>query len=176
MTREAGAGDRGPEGEGDGEGEVRDEIQDEADGDSDDGDGDPLPAGGGAAHHGFTVDPARAGERIDALIAATVPALSRAAVQRLIDGARVRLNGAAIAKPGQRCGALKARLLAMPIETPIASIEKRSSRFPFTFARSRDQMASSIAIHAAKLSQNSVRHSGETAKAKPGCMCPRARA
>src|SRR5215471_21269405 len=46
-----------------------------------DDDGDDLPVSPGAAHHRFTVDPERAGERIDALIAAIVPALSRASVQ-----------------------------------------------------------------------------------------------
>src|SRR5579872_7193830 len=59
-----------------------------------DGDDADLPVPPGAAHHRFTVEPERAGERIDALIAAVVPALSRASVQRLIDGAQVRLNGA----------------------------------------------------------------------------------
>src|SRR5262249_36853260 len=75
-----------------------DEEPDEGDGD----DGDALPVPRGAAHHAFTVAPERAGERIDALIAAIIPALSRASVQRLIDGAQVRLNGAVVGKPGQR--------------------------------------------------------------------------
>src|SRR4029077_16287001 len=62
----------------DGEGDDADD--DAADG----GDHEDVPIAG-AAEHRFTVDPARAGERIDALIADLVPALSRAAVQRLID-------------------------------------------------------------------------------------------
>src|SRR5262245_20239002 len=72
-----------------------------------------------AAHHRITVDPERAGERIDALIAAIVPALSRASVQRLIDGAQVRLNGAAVAKPGQRVRAGDAIEVDVPPAEPI---------------------------------------------------------
>jgi 23S rRNA pseudouridine1911/1915/1917 synthase len=89
----------------------------DGDGEGDD-DGDDLPAPA-AAHHEFTVEPERAGERIDALIAATVPALSRASVQRLIDGARVRLNGAAVAKPGQRVRAGDAVEVDVPPAEPI---------------------------------------------------------
>jgi hypothetical protein len=59
--------------------------------------------------------------------------------------------------------------LATPIETPMASMLNRSSRRPFTFARSRDQMASSIRIHAEKLSQNSARQACVAAKAEPAC-------
>jgi 23S rRNA pseudouridine1911/1915/1917 synthase len=84
-----------------------------------DDDGDDLPVPPAAAHHGFTVDPDRAGERIDALIAATVPALSRASVQRLIDGAQVRLNGAVVAKPGQRVRAGDAVEVDVPPAEPI---------------------------------------------------------
>ncbi len=71
------------------------------------------------AHHGFTVDPERAGERIDALIAAVVPALSRAQVQRLIDGAQVRINGAAVAKPGHRVRAGDAVEVDVPPAEPL---------------------------------------------------------
>jgi 23S rRNA pseudouridine1911/1915/1917 synthase len=84
-----------------------------------DDDGDDLPVPPGAAHHGFTVEPERAGERIDALIAAIVPALSRAQVQRLIDGAQVRLNGAAVAKPGQRVRTGDAVEVDVPPAEPI---------------------------------------------------------
>jgi len=88
----------------------------ERDGDDDGDDGpDPPPA----AHHRFTVAPERAGERIDAWIAGTVPALSRAAVQRLIDGAHVRLNGAAVAKPGQRLHAGDTVEVDVPPAEPI---------------------------------------------------------
>jgi 23S rRNA pseudouridine1911/1915/1917 synthase len=72
-----------------------------------------------AGRHGFTVDPERAGERIDALIAAIVPALSRAQVQRLIDGTRVRINGAAVAKPGHRVRAGDAVEVDVPPAEPI---------------------------------------------------------
>jgi 23S rRNA pseudouridine1911/1915/1917 synthase len=87
-------------------------------GDGDDGDGD-LPDTPVAAHHRFTVDPERAGERIDALIAAIVPALSRAQAQRLIDGAQVRIHGAAVAKPGHRVRAGDAVEVDVPPAEPI---------------------------------------------------------
>ena len=90
------------------------------DSDSDDGgDDEDAPAAGAAAEHRFTVDPARTGERIDALIADLVPALSRAAVQRLIDGGQVRLNDAAVAKSGQRVRAGDAIAVAVPAPEPI---------------------------------------------------------
>jgi 23S rRNA pseudouridine1911/1915/1917 synthase len=101
VTRAAGAGKRG--------------VVDEDDG------GDPGDDDGGAlaAHHEFTVDLERAGERIDALIAAIVPALSRAQVQRLIEGARVRIHGAAVAKPGQRVRAGDAVEVDVPPPEPL---------------------------------------------------------
>jgi 23S rRNA pseudouridine1911/1915/1917 synthase len=91
---------------------------DPTEGEGDD-DGDDLPGPPAAAHHGFTVAPERAGERIDALIAAIVPALSRAQVQRLIDAAQVRLNGAAVAKPGHRVRAGDAVDVDVPPAEPI---------------------------------------------------------
>ena len=81
--------------------------------------GDDEPAGPAAATHRFEVEPAGAGERIDALIAATVAGLSRAAVQRLIDDARVELNGAAVAKPGQRVRTGDAVTVVVPPAEPV---------------------------------------------------------
>jgi 23S rRNA pseudouridine1911/1915/1917 synthase len=78
-----------------------------------------APVAGAAAEHRFTVEAARAGERIDALIADLVPALSRAAVQRLIDDARVRLNEAVVAKAGQRVRGGDAVVVAVPAPEPI---------------------------------------------------------
>ncbi|HEU4730052.1 MAG TPA: RluA family pseudouridine synthase [Kofleriaceae bacterium] len=72
-----------------------------------------------ATEHRFTVEPARAGERIDALIAAAIPALSRAAVQRLIEDARVQLDAAVVGKPGQRVRAGQAVALSIPPPEPI---------------------------------------------------------
>ena len=92
------------------------EPDEPTDGDDDGDDLRPLPV---ATHHRFTVEPDRAGERIDALIAAIVPALSRASVQRLIDGAQVRLNGAAVAKPGQRVRGGDAVEVDVPPPEPI---------------------------------------------------------
>ncbi|HET7500759.1 MAG TPA: RluA family pseudouridine synthase [Kofleriaceae bacterium] len=75
-----------------------------------------------ATEHRFAVEPAHAGERIDALIAAVVPALSRAAVQRLIEDARVQLDGAAVAKPGQRVRAGQTVAVAIPAPEPVEII------------------------------------------------------
>jgi len=74
---------------------------------------------GAAAEYRFTVEPDRAGERIDALIASLAPELSRAAVQRLIDDGCVQLNGAAVAKPGQRVRAGDALGVTVPAPAPI---------------------------------------------------------
>jgi 23S rRNA pseudouridine1911/1915/1917 synthase len=78
-----------------------------------------APVAGAAAEHRFTVDRAQAGERIDALIAHLVPALSRAAAQRLIEGAQVRLNDAAVAKPGQRVRGGDSIVVTVPAPEPI---------------------------------------------------------
>ena len=87
-----------------------------------DGDAEDTPIVTAATEHRFTVDAAHAGERVDALIAASVPALSRAAVQRLIDGAQVRLNDAAVTKPGQRVRAGDAVVAFVPAPEPIEVI------------------------------------------------------
>ncbi len=78
---------------------------DDADPD-DDGDDEAATAAAttAAAVHRLAVDAGRAGERADAAIAAMVPALSRAIVQRLIDYGRVTLNGLPVRKAGQRVG------------------------------------------------------------------------
>jgi 23S rRNA pseudouridine1911/1915/1917 synthase len=80
------------------------------DGRDDDDDG----PGAEPVAHQLTVDAAQAGERIDALIAASVPALSRAMVQRLIDDAQVELNGAVVRKPGLRVRAGDAVVVVVP--------------------------------------------------------------
>jgi 23S rRNA pseudouridine1911/1915/1917 synthase len=61
----------------------------------------------------------RAGERADAAIAALVPALSRAAVQRLIDDGHVALNEQPVRKPGQRVKEGDAIEVAVPAPAPI---------------------------------------------------------
>jgi 23S rRNA pseudouridine1911/1915/1917 synthase len=88
---------------------------------SDDADlaGDDADLAGGGVEHRFTVEPARAGERVDALIAAVVPALSRAAVQRLIGDARVTINAAIAAKPGHRVRAGDAIAVVVPPPEPL---------------------------------------------------------
>jgi 23S rRNA pseudouridine1911/1915/1917 synthase len=90
----------------------------DAEDDGDDEEDAPI-AGPSGAEHRFTVEPADAGERIDALVAAVVPALSRAQVQRLIDGAYIRLNDVVVAKPGQRVRAGDAVAVAVPAPQPI---------------------------------------------------------
>jgi 23S rRNA pseudouridine1911/1915/1917 synthase len=94
--------------------------------DGNDGDDDRGVTG---AEHRFTVAAAAAGERIDALIAASVAGLSRASVQRLIDEAQVQLNGIAIAKPGHRVRAGDAVSVTVP---PPASIELLAEDIPLT--------------------------------------------
>ena len=73
-----------------------------------------------SVEHRFVVAPSSAGERIDALIAGSVPALSRAMVQRLIEDAQVQLNGRPVAKPGQRVRAGDAVVVVIP---PPAAVE-----------------------------------------------------
>jgi 23S rRNA pseudouridine1911/1915/1917 synthase len=97
---------------------VRDDDDDDDGGDSGDVD-EALAPGGPAGDHRFIVDPAHAGERIDALVAALVPGLSRASVQRLIDGGHVRLNDAVVGKPGQRVRAGDAVRAQVPAPEPI---------------------------------------------------------
>jgi len=70
--------------------------------------------------HRFIVDTSDTGERIDALIAARVPGLSRAMVQRLIDDGQVRSNGALIAKAGHR---VRARDTVVAVVPPPSTIE-----------------------------------------------------
>ena len=93
-------------------------------------DGEPADDAGGAAspgEHRFVVDAAAAGERIDALVAAVVPALSRAQVQRLIDDAQLRVNDVAVVKPGQRVRTGDAVVVAVPAP---ASIEVVAEDIP----------------------------------------------
>jgi 23S rRNA pseudouridine1911/1915/1917 synthase len=92
---------------------------DGAEADDGGGDDDEPVAGAAATEHRLMVEPAHAGERIDALIADLVPALSRATVQRLIDDAQVRLNGTVVGKPGQRVHAGDAIVVAVPAPAPI---------------------------------------------------------
>jgi 23S rRNA pseudouridine1911/1915/1917 synthase len=103
----------------------------EADADADDGasdsDDDQPTAPPAAVTHRFAVDRAGAGERIDALIAARVPGLSRAQVQRLIDGAWVRVHDAVVRKPGQRVRAGDAVAVQVP---PPESIEVVAEDLP----------------------------------------------
>jgi 23S rRNA pseudouridine1911/1915/1917 synthase len=80
--------------------------------DEGDGEGDEIV-------HRPIVGEDRDGERVDAASAALVPALSRAAVQRLIDDGRVALNGQPVRKPGQRVRAGDAIEVAVPAPVPL---------------------------------------------------------
>jgi 23S rRNA pseudouridine1911/1915/1917 synthase len=72
-----------------------------------------------AVVHRAVVDDARAGWRADAAVAALVPALSRAVVQRLIDDGRVALGGQPVRKANQRVKAGDALEVAVPAPAPI---------------------------------------------------------
>ncbi len=90
--------------------------------DDDDLDDDGDIDGGGSAEavvHRAIVDDARAGWRADAAVAALVPALSRAVVQRLIDAGRVALGGQPVRKANQRVKAGDALEIAVPAPAPI---------------------------------------------------------
>jgi 23S rRNA pseudouridine1911/1915/1917 synthase len=81
--------------------------------------GESEGEGTGGVVHRRVIDAERAGERVDAAIAALVPALSRAVVQRLIDGGRVTLNARPARKPGQRVKAGDAIEIAVPAPEPL---------------------------------------------------------
>src|ERR1700755_3029753 len=97
--------------------------RDDGSDDEADDDDDELAAAATAtaapSTHALTVDAAHAGERIDAVIAAALPDVSRAQVQRLIDDAHVQLNRLAVRKPGQRVRAGDAIVVAIPAPTPV---------------------------------------------------------
>jgi len=100
--------------------DLDDTAPDDDDGDSDsDDEAATTAAPGAAAVHRLAIDEGRAGERVDAAIAAMVPALSRAVVQRLIDDARVTLNGQPVRKAGQRVRAGDAIEVTVPAPEPI---------------------------------------------------------
>ena len=69
--------------------------------------------------HRITVDAERAGERIDAVVADAVSALSRAVVQRLIDDGFVTLNQLPVKKAGQRVKAGDVIDVEVPAPEPI---------------------------------------------------------
>jgi 23S rRNA pseudouridine1911/1915/1917 synthase len=101
-------------------GDGTDALEDDALEDDDDADDAELAAApAGATVHRLAVDEGRAGERVDAAIAALVPALSRAGVQRLIEDGRVTLNGQPVKKAGQRVKAGDAIEAAVPAPVPI---------------------------------------------------------
>lgn len=102
------------------------ELAGDLDGDIEvDGELGAIAAGGVGAPaaadvvHRLQIDDARAGERVDAAIAALVPALSRAIVQRLIDDGHVSLNTQPVRKAGQRVREGDAIAVRVPAPEPI---------------------------------------------------------
>jgi len=75
----------------------------------DDDDGEPEPE-----RYTLVVDEAHAGERVDAIAAALVEGMSRAAVQRLIDEGHVAVGGQPVKKAGQRLRAGDAIDIVVP--------------------------------------------------------------
>jgi 23S rRNA pseudouridine1911/1915/1917 synthase len=71
------------------------------------------------AQHRLAVDASDAGGRLDAVIAARVAELSRAAVQRLIDDGQVRVGGVVATKPGTRLRAGDVIELSVPAPTAL---------------------------------------------------------
>ncbi len=69
--------------------------------------------------HQFVTEGAQHGERIDAAIAAAIPTLSRAVVQRLIDDAHVLLNHEPVKKAGHRLKFGDAVEVLIPAPAPI---------------------------------------------------------
>src|SRR4051812_45309358 len=69
--------------------------------------------------HRLAVDREGAGERIDALVAARIEALSRAQVQRLIEDGQVTVNGLPLIKAGQRARLGDAVAVVVPPPAPI---------------------------------------------------------
>jgi 23S rRNA pseudouridine1911/1915/1917 synthase len=63
---------------------------------------DDIETVGGGEEHRFTVDIADTGSRLDTMLTARIPALSRASVQRLIEDGHVTLGGVVAAKAGAR--------------------------------------------------------------------------
>ena len=79
---------------------------------------DPAPA----TEHRLAVTAAHAGERLDAMIAASIDGLSRAVVQRLIDDGHVQLNRRPAAKPGHRLRVGDAIAIAVPAPIRIEAV------------------------------------------------------
>ncbi len=71
------------------------------------------------AGHALVIDAAQAGGRIDAVIAAAIPGLSRAQVQRLLDDGHVLVNGVAPKKANARVRVDDAITVAIPPPEPL---------------------------------------------------------
>ena len=74
------------------------------------------------ARHALSVGTADHGERVDGWIAARVPALSRALVQRLIEHGELTINGAVVTKAGRRLKVGESVVIAIPAPEPIEVI------------------------------------------------------
>jgi 23S rRNA pseudouridine1911/1915/1917 synthase len=103
-----------------------------ADGDADvdvdaDGDGDPddelapddASSRGDGEHHRLVVTAEQAGGRLDAVIAAAIASMSRAAAQRLVDDGRVAIGGAPITKMNTKVRAGDVIVVDVPPAVPL---------------------------------------------------------
>ncbi|MBX3158655.1 MAG: RluA family pseudouridine synthase [Deltaproteobacteria bacterium] len=81
-------------------------------------DGDESESEELVERHTVVVGGERAGERLDAVLAAALPELSRAQAQRLIDDGRVSVDGAPVAKASRKARAFERIEVAIP--APVA--------------------------------------------------------
>ncbi|MGN6111272.1 MAG: RluA family pseudouridine synthase [Kofleriaceae bacterium] len=90
------------------------------DADLEDGDLEPGPdQAGPEQRYQLAIAPEQAGERIDAVLAACVPELSRSGAQRLIEDGHVSLWGQPVRKAGQRLRAGDAVEVVVPAPVPL---------------------------------------------------------
>ncbi|MGE0870612.1 MAG: RluA family pseudouridine synthase [Kofleriaceae bacterium] len=77
------------------------------------------------ARHRLNIGAAEAGGRLDAVVTAAIPALSRAQVQRLIDDGQVVVGDLAATKPGARVRAGDVIVVTVPAPAPLEVIAER---------------------------------------------------
>ncbi len=70
-------------------------------------------------HHAFTVSAEEAGQRLDKVISARLPDISRSRIQSLIAEGRVRVNGTAVSRPSYKVRADETVELELPPPKPL---------------------------------------------------------
>ncbi|MEQ8356285.1 MAG: RluA family pseudouridine synthase [Kiloniellaceae bacterium] len=78
------------------------------------------PAGGGAEQREVTAPPEAAGSRLDRLLAAALPGLSRSRLKALIEAGRVTCGGDAVTSPAAKVKAGQKFAIVVPEATPVA--------------------------------------------------------